>query len=210
MNPDRLSSSEEDYLKTVYGLTEWEDTPVTTGALATKLELSPASVTMMVRKLVGKGLLVHPPYGAVTLTEAGLRAALSVVRRHRLVETFLVNELGYGWDEVHAEAERIEHAVSEQFVRRLEERLGFPAADPHGDPIPAADGHMEHPPALRLDRVDAGRVLVLRINDADPEALRQCLGAGIVPGSIIDAASPGLDTHLRHALWVAPINTEQP
>ncbi|GAA4363606.1 metal-dependent transcriptional regulator [Paeniglutamicibacter cryotolerans] len=202
MSPDRLSSSEEDYLKTVYGLTEWEDTPVTTGALAVKLELAPASVTMMVRKLVGKGLLVHPPYGAVTLTALGLDAALSVVRRHRLVETFLVNELGYGWDEVHDEAERIEHAVSEQFVRRLEERLGFPTADPHGDPIPAADGSMEHRTAIRLDRAAAGLVMVVRINDAAPQALRQCLAAGIAPGSTIDTTAPGLDPEIRQALWV--------
>lgn len=204
MSADGLSSNEEDYLKTVYGLTEWEDVPVSTGSLAAKLALAPASVTMMVRKLVGKGLLVHPPYGAVTLTPAGLAAALSVVRRHRLVETFLVNELGYGWDEVHDEAERIEHAVSEQFVRRLEERLGFPAADPHGDPIPAADGTMEHVAAIRLDRAPAGPVEVLRINDADPEALRQCLAAGITPGSTIDTAATGLDPAWHHALWVAP------
>lgn len=205
MNPERLSSNEEDYLKTVYGLTEWEDAPVTTGALAAKLELSPASVTMMVRKLVGKGLLVHPPYGAVTLTPTGLTAALSVVRRHRLVETFLVSELGYGWDEVHDEAERIEHAVSEQFVRRLEERLGFPVVDPHGDPIPAADGSLERHPAIRLDRAPAGPALVVRINDADPETLRQCRAAGIVPGSTINTAEPGIEAAQHSALWVAPL-----
>ena len=204
MSPASLSSNEEDYLKTVYGLAEWEATPVTTGAVAAKLELAPASVTMMVRKLVGKGLLVHPPYGAVTLTPAGLAAALSVVRRHRLVETFLVNELGYGWDEVHDEAERIEHAVSEQFVRRLEERLGFPSADPHGDPIPAPDGTVDHREAIRLDRAPAGTVVVLRINDAGPEALRRCLAAGIAPGSMIDTAATGLDTAWHHAVWVEP------
>ncbi|MBV9350042.1 MAG: manganese-binding transcriptional regulator MntR, partial [Mycobacterium sp.] len=126
------------------------------------------------------GLVDHEKYGAVPLTEAGRWAALAMVRRHRLLETFLVKELGYGWDEVHDEAEVLEHAVSDQLVARIDAKLGFPQRDPHGDPIPASDGQVPTPPARQLWACrdgDAGTVA--RISDADPEMLRYFDSIGI-------------------------------
>ncbi|MET1035160.1 MAG: metal-dependent transcriptional regulator [Arthrobacter sp.] len=200
----RLSSSEEDYLKTVYGLGEWEPDPVTTGAVAAKLRVSPASATTMVAKLSGRGLLDHPPYGAVSLTPAGLRAALSVVRRHRLIETFLVGELGYSWDEVHEEAELLEHTVSARFIDGLDERLGYPAADPHGDPIPTRQGELRRPRAVRLDRAPGGAAVVVRVSDVDPEVLRLCAEAGIRPGTLLEGGAHPLTPAQASAVWVAP------
>ncbi|MEE1622182.1 metal-dependent transcriptional regulator [Zafaria sp. Z1313] len=203
----KLSSNEEDYLKAVYGLGEWDPRPVTTGAIAARLGVAPASATTMVSKLAGRGLLEHPPYGAVTLTPEGRLAALGVVRRHRLLETFLVGELGYRWDEVHEEAELLEHTVSRRFIDRLDERLGYPAADPHGDPIPAADGTLRLPDAVRLDQSDAGgSAVVVRVSDADPGFLRRCAEAGIVPGNTLDVAGHGFTGEQAAAIWVRPLS----
>jgi DtxR family Mn-dependent transcriptional regulator len=122
----------------------------------------------------------HEKYGAVTLTEAGRRAALAMVRRHRLMETFLVRELGYGWDEVHDEAEILEHAVSDRMLDRIDAKLGYPTRDPHGDPIPAADGRVPTPPARQLSACHDGDTgTVARISDADPEMLRYFDSVGI-------------------------------
>ena len=130
----------EDYLKTVYGHTEWQPDPITPKALADRLGVAPSSVTEMVKKMAAAGLVSHVPYGAVRLTDAGTSRALAVVRRHRLIETWLVQEMGYAWDEVHDEAEILEHAISDRLLEAIDARLGRPARDPHGDPIPAADG----------------------------------------------------------------------
>jgi DtxR family Mn-dependent transcriptional regulator len=199
-----LSASGQTYLKTVYGLGEWDTDAVTTGALATKLGVSPASATAMVRKLVERGLLDHPPYGAVSLTATGRTRALGVVRRHRLLETFLVRELGYGWDQVHEEAARLEHTVSDLFVERLDRLLGHPAADPHGDPIPDADGRLRLPAAVRLDRAPAGPAVVVRVSDADPDILRACSAAGLLPGAELDAGAHPLTAEQSAAVWVEP------
>ncbi|MFL4476064.1 iron dependent repressor, metal binding and dimerization domain protein [Paeniglutamicibacter sp. MACA_103] len=203
-----LTSSEENYLKALYALTEWEDDPVTTGSIAAQLGVAPASATAMVSKLAGKNLLVHPRYGAITFTEAGRLAALNVVRRHRLIETFLLNELGYGWDEVHEEAELLEHTVSGRFIEALAARLGHPATDPHGDPIPGPDGTLHMPPAIRLDRFSRhgspSRAVVSRISDEDPALLRLCTDLGISPGSIIALPHPKLSTIDTTMLWVLP------
>ena len=127
----------------------------------------------MVRKLKDQGLVDHKPYSAVTLTSDGVRLALSMVRRHRLIETFLVRELGYRWDEVHDEAELLEHAVSDTFIERMAAKLGNPARDPHGDPIPAADGSVLMPAAHRLSELDDGHTgRITRISDENPELLR--------------------------------------
>lgn len=115
---------------------------VSTKMLAEKIGVSASTASESIRKLAEQGLVDHEKYGAVTLTEAGRRAALEMVRRHRLLETFLVNELGYAWDEVHDEAEVLEHAVSDRLVARIDAKLGFPQRDPHGDPIPATDGQV--------------------------------------------------------------------
>lgn len=167
------STSVQDYVKAIYASTEWQDGAVTAGELAARLAVANSSVTGMVAKLVDLGLARHRKYGPISLTPGGERLALAMVRRHRLIETFLVMELGYGWDEVHDEAELLEHTVSDAFVERLDEKLGRPRRDPHGDPIPASDGSVHYPPAHRLDGLDDGHAgRLVRVSDADPEVLR--------------------------------------
>lgn len=153
---------------------------VSTKMLAEKIGVSASTASESIRKLAEQGLVDHEKYGAVTLTEAGRRAALGMVRRHRLLETFLVNELGYAWDEVHDEAEILEHAVSDRLVARIDAKLGFPQRDPHGDPIPASDGQVPTPTARQLWACDDGDVgTVARISDADPQMLRYFADVGI-------------------------------
>jgi len=211
MLPAPLTPSEENYLKALYALTEWENEPVTTGNIAAQLGVAPASATSMVSKLAGKDLLVHPPYGAIMFTESGRLAALSVVRRHRLIETFLLNELGYAWDEVHEEAEQLEHTVSTRFIEALAARLGHPAADPHGDPIPGPDGSLAMPPAIRLDRFQAAgaptAAVVSRISDEDPAFLRLCTELGIRPGATIELPHPRISDIDATMLWVLSVPT---
>lgn len=167
------SSSVQDYVKTIYALTEWHDEPVTSSRLAARLSVANSSVSEMIRKLAELGLVNHKPYRPVELTADGRRLALAMVRRHRLIETFLVQDLGYRWDEVHDEAELLEHTVSDMFIDRLDARLGFPPADPHGDPIPTAAGSITLPDALPLYRFDDGHSgRVARISDENPQLLR--------------------------------------
>src|SRR6201987_5492952 len=148
--------------------------------LAENLGVSASTASESIRKLAEQGLVDHEKYGAVTLTESGRRAALEMVRRHRLLETFLVNELGYGWDEVHDEAEVLEHAVSDRLVARIDAKLGYPQRDPHGDPIPASDGQVPTPPARQLWAGGCGdTATVARISDAGPEMLRYLADVGI-------------------------------
>ena len=134
-----LTAQDENYLKAVWSDEEWDRT-TTNGTLAAALGLAPSSVTEAVRKLADAGLVTHARYGAVSLTDAGRRIAVAIVRKHRIIETFLVAELGYAWGDVHDEAEILEHAVSDRFIDALDARLGRPGRDPHGDPIPLADG----------------------------------------------------------------------
>ncbi|MET1021068.1 MAG: metal-dependent transcriptional regulator [Arthrobacter sp.] len=167
------SSSIEDYVKVIYSFTEWQDKPITSTQLAQRLGVANSSVSEMVRKLKDQGLVDHQPYSAIKLTADGVRLALSMVRRHRLIETFLVRELGYRWDEVHVEAELLEHAVSDTFIERMAAKLGDPVRDPHGDPIPAADGSVQVPAAHRMSELDEGHTgLITRISDENPELLR--------------------------------------
>jgi DtxR family transcriptional regulator, Mn-dependent transcriptional regulator len=167
------SSSIEDYVKVIYSFTEWQDKPITSSQLAQRLGVANSSVSEMVRKLKDHGLVDHKPYSAITLTADGVRLALSMVRRHRLIETYLVQELGYSWDEVHDEAELLEHAVSDTFIERMAARLGNPLRDPHGDPIPSADGTVRIPHAHRLSELDVGHTgRITRISDENPELLR--------------------------------------
>jgi len=184
--PGGITAVGQDYLKVIWNAQEWstegEGGPakVSTKMLADRIGVSASTASESIRKLAEQGLVDHEKYGAVTLTEAGRRAALEVVRRHRLLETFLVNELGYGWDEVHDEAEVLEHAVSDRLVARIDAKLGFPRRDPHGDPIPASDGQVPTPPARQLwacREGDSGTVA--RISDADPEMLRYFADVGI-------------------------------
>ena len=196
-----LTTSEEDYLKALYTLTEWEDTEVSTGALADQLGLSPASVTSMIQKLSGKGLVNHVPRKTVALSSSGRREALRMVRRHRLLETFLRDELGYGWDEVHDEAEALEHTVSDRFIDALDARLGHPRHDPHGDAIPPADGSLPVSQAVRLDRYTGQRAIIDRISDEDPDFLRRAAAQGLVPGASIELPHQ-LDYIEASLIWV--------
>jgi len=163
----------EDYVKVVYAHTEWQPEPITTSVLASRLGLAASSVTEMVKKLGVQGLVDHVPYGAVSLTTDGTALALRMLRRHRLIETWLVRHFGYGWDEVHDEAEVLEHALSDRLLDRIDEQLGYPRRDPHGDPIPSRDGRVEQPEAVLLRAVAAGEtVRIVRISDRDPQLLR--------------------------------------
>ena len=178
--PRDLSTVAQDYLKVIWTAQEWAPEKVSTKMLAERLGVSASTASESIRKLADQGLVDHEKYGAVTLTEAGRLAALAMVRRHRLMETFLVNELGYSWDEVHDEAEVLEHAVSDRLVARIDAKLGFPRRDPHGDPIPAPDGRVPTPPARQLSVCEDGEAgVVARISDADPEMLRYFDSVGI-------------------------------
>jgi DtxR family Mn-dependent transcriptional regulator len=175
-----LTTVAQDYLKTIWTAQEWSHEKVSTKLLAERIGVSASTASESIRKLADQGLVNHEKYGAVTLTDAGRRAALEMVRRHRLMETFLVNELGYGWDEVHDEAEVLEHAVSDLMLDRIDAKLGHPTRDPHGDPIPAADGRVPTPPARQLSECENGDAgTVARISDADPEMLRYFDSVGI-------------------------------
>ncbi|NLG54669.1 MAG: metal-dependent transcriptional regulator [Rhodococcus sp.] len=177
---DTLTHVAQDYLKTIWTVQEWGEEKVSTKLLAEKIGVSASTVSEAVRKLADQGLVDHAKYGSIQLTEAGRVAAVSMVRRHRLIETYLVNELGYGWDEVHDEAEILEHAVSELMISRMDAKLGHPERDPHGDPIPAVDGSVPTPPARQLSEFSGGESgRIARISDSDPEMLRYFDSMGV-------------------------------
>ncbi|PVE98459.1 metal-dependent transcriptional regulator [Microbacterium sp. TPD7012] len=187
------SPAADDYLKTVYAHTEWQDAPITPSVLAGKLGIAPSSVTEMVKKLAAAGLVSHVPYGAVRLTDAGTQRALAMVRRHRLIETWLVREFDYGWDEVHDEAEVLEHTISDRLLEGIDERLGRPRFDPHGDAIPDASGAVEREPFVLLADAEIGHVgRVLRVDDRDPDLLRALEGAGVEIGATLDVTVAGV------------------
>lgn len=188
------SPAADDYLKTVYAHTEWQDAPITPSVLAAKLGIAPSSVTEMVKKLAAAGLVSHVPYGAVRLTDAGTRRALAMVRRHRLIETWLVQEFGYGWDEVHDEAEVLEHTISDRLLEGIDERLGRPRFDPHGDAIPDADGVVDREPFVLLADAPTGHVgRVLRVDDRDPELLRALEAQGLTVAATVTTTAAGLE-----------------
>ncbi|MFB6610750.1 metal-dependent transcriptional regulator [Agromyces sp. NPDC056379] len=196
--PSSKNPAIEDYLKTVYSHTEWQPDPITPSVLAGKLGIAPSSVTEMVKKMAAQGLVSHVPYGAVRLTDAGTVQALAVVRRHRLIETWLVQEMGYGWDEVHDEAEILEHAISDRLLEAIDARLGRPLRDPHGDAIPTADGSIVAEPFVRVDEAADGHVgRVLRISDRDPGLLRDLETAGVHPGVELEIESVDGDANAR-------------
>lgn len=186
------SVSVQDYVKAIYAATEWQDDAVTATHLAARLSVANSSVTGMVMKLVDLGLAHHRKYGPISLTPSGRTLALAMVRRHRLIETFLVADLGYGWDEVHNEAERLEHYVSDDFIERLDRKLDHPARDPHGDPIPTADGTIRYPHAHRVDELDDGHSgALLRVSDSDPEVLRLLDRLGVSLDDRLVVGRPG-------------------
>jgi DtxR family Mn-dependent transcriptional regulator len=177
-----LTRSVEDYLKAIYQISP-EGRPASTSEIAHLLALSPPSVTGMVKRLSEYGLLEHVPYRGVQLTDEGRRAALRMVRRHRLIEAYLVEFLGYSWDTVHEEAERLEHAVSDTMVERMASALGNPDVDPHGDPIPAADGSIHEMACTPLSDVPVGETVEIhRVHESQPERLRYIASLGLRPG----------------------------
>lgn len=209
--PENVASPAiDDYLKTIYHHTEWQDDRITPSQLAGELGLAPSSVTEMVQKLAAQGLVTHRPYGPIALSEEGERRAAAIIRRHRLIETWLVGEFGYAWDEVHDEAEVLEHAISDRLLEGIDERLGRPRFDPHGDAIPDAAGHVHREPFVLLAHAPTGHVgRVLRVSDRDPELLRAVESAGVSVGATVtvtDAAAlriDGSEVSLPHAAAAA-------
>ncbi|MFC9549380.1 metal-dependent transcriptional regulator [Rhodococcus sp. NPDC056960] len=175
-----LSAVAQDYLKVIWTVQEWSQERVSTKLLSEKIGVSASTVSEAIRKLSDQGLVDHARYGSIALTEAGRVAAVGMVRRHRLIETYLVHELGYGWDEVHDEAEVLEHAVSDLMIARMDAKLGHPERDPHGDPIPSVDGSVPTPPARQLsDFVNGESGRIARISDSDPAMLRYFDSVGV-------------------------------
>lgn len=216
-----LTPVAQDYLKVIWSRTEWGEPPITAGELADRFGTSSAAVTDTARRLAQQGLVDYVPYRPLRLTPAGEEAAVAMVRRHRLLETYLVRALGYTWTEVHDEAERLEHAVSDQLIDRIDVALGHPREDPHGDPIPDAAGRTERPAgAVLLDRAKgAGRYRVLRVSDADPATLDAARELGLLPGRPLEligidpavlADGRRVDAQLARGIWVRPIGTESP
>jgi DtxR family Mn-dependent transcriptional regulator len=173
----------EDYAKAVYGLQRYGEGPVTTSALAERLGVAPSSVTAMLKRLDELDLVRYEPYHGVTLTAAGERVALEVIRHHRLIEAFLADALEMPWDRVHDEAEVLEHYISEDLERRIADKLGNPPLDPHGDPIPTPELAIAVDHTTALDQLQAGALATFaRVSDSDPRMLRYLDERGIRPG----------------------------
>lgn len=184
-----LTPTVQAYLMSVHSLGSGGE-PVTSSALAERLGASPSSVSEGVRRLVTLGLAEHRPYAPVELTEAGRSFAVAMVRRHRIIETFLSRCLGYPWDEVHAEADALEHVVSDRFVDALDAFLDHPRRDPHGDPIPTRDGHLDPLGDIPLDAVPEGSAgVVTRVSDRDNSVLRHLDEIGLRPDSPVQVLS---------------------
>ncbi len=177
-----LSTSVEDYLKAIYHLTETGEA-ASTNAIAQRLGLAAPSVTGMVKRLAEQGLVRHERYRGAELTTKGRRAALRTVRRHRVLEAYLVAFLGYDWGKVHDEAEKLEHAVSDDLIERMAQALGNPSVDPHGDPIPAPDGSIAEVVYTSLTDLPVGPATVRRVQAEDAERLRYLALVGLVPGA---------------------------
>ena len=177
-----LTEAQEDYLKHLFLLEEALGGPVPTQALAERLSVKPPSVTEMLKKLKALGLLEHEPYRGARLTERGRKVALEVLRHHRLLEAYLHQALGYGWEEVHQEAERLEHVISEDLEERIAEYLGHPPFDPHGDPIPTKYLTLPSSKALPLTEAPLGRARVARALAQDRGTLNLLARLGLVPG----------------------------
>ena len=185
-----LSTSVEDYLKTIYHLTEGGEV-ASTNAIAQRLRLAAPSVTGMVKRLAEQGLVRHEPYRGAELTTAGRRAALRTVRRHRILEAYLVAFLGYDWAHVHDEAEKLEHAVSDELIERMAHALGNPGVDPHGDPIPAPDGTIAEVVYTPLTELHEGPATIRRVQVEDAELLRYLASVGLVPGADLVVVAHG-------------------
>jgi len=173
----------EDYAKAIFSLQTRSEEPVSTNALAERLGITPGSVSAMLKRLGDLGVITHAPYRGVRLTDDGRRIALEVIRHHRLLESYLAEALGMPWDRVHAEAEVLEHVLSEDLEALIAAKLGHPTVDPHGDPIPTAELELEEPLTDRMESLQPGdEGLFVRVSDSDPEMLRYLAERGIAPG----------------------------
>ena len=181
-----LTRSVEDYLKSVFHLTS-QGGFATTSDIAEMLQVAPPSVSGMMKRLSETGLIEHVPYRGVQLTPQGRRAALQMIRRHRILEVYLTSKLGYDWGDVHVEAEQLEHAVSEKLIERMAESLGDPRYDPHGAPIPTAAGEIEETELVMLATIPVGKLVVLRqVGDEDSARLRYLAELGLLPGTRLE------------------------
>lgn len=223
MDLSEITPVAQDYLKAIWSATEWGNPPITTTGLAQRMGTTAPSVTDTVKRLAAQGLVEYRPYKPVTLTVWGEQHALAMVRRHRLLETFLVTTLDYPWEEVHDEAERLEHAASKTMIKRIDAQLGHPTTDPHGDPIPTADGEIRYPAgATRLTEATPGNYQSIRISDANPELLVRFRAQDIAPGTALTVTGhddAGATTALldggpqpvvipaedSQAIWVSPL-----
>lgn len=196
MHVSELPQKSQDYLKNVWDLHEATGKPVPLGELASRMSEKTSTASEAVKKLVARGFLDHERYGGILLTDAGNVLATQVVRRHRLIEMFLFDTLGYTWDEVHEEAEILEHALSDRLLERIDAHLGHPTRDPHGDPIPSQEGIVDSVPTRELGEFEIGEtVIVERIHDRDPDLLRYLAEHGVLPGvsvTIKQPAYPGM------------------
>ena len=184
-----LTVAVQDYLKAIYAL-EAAGERVTTSALAGRVGVSAPSATAMTKRLAELGLVERAPYRGVALTESGRLGALEVLRHHRLLELYLVNRLGLSWDEVHAEAELLEHALSEELEAKIDAELGYPTHDPHGDPIPDRELRVKAGGGSSLlDLLPGSRASVSRVPDGDPDLLRYLAELGLVPGSEVEVVA---------------------
>ena len=186
-----LSDSTQNYLKAIWVLQEWEPAPVTASALAAKTNLKISTVSGALRKLAEQGLIDHASYGTIMLTAQGREYALAMVRRHRLLETFLVEVLNYRWDQVHDEAEQLEHSASDFMIDQIAARLGHPVRDPHGDPIPSATGEVVRPETVLLSDLPPGACgAVARIADGDPAVLQYLTEHGVDLDTVLTRLEP--------------------
>lgn len=209
MRPN-LTHAIEDYIKTIHELSE-VDGRATTNRIAERLAVTPASVTGMVKRLAATRppLVAYSKHRGAVLTEEGERVALEIIRHHRLLELYLVQVLGYEWDAVHEEADRLEHVISEEFEERIARALGDPERDPHGDPIPDRQLHLSEDAGVPLDLIQSGEPAVVeRVLDTAPETLQRLAEAGLVPGAqvtLVEVDEAGDRVSLRTETGAAPI-----
>lgn len=183
-----LSQAVEDYLKAIYKL-QGEGAASTT-EIARAMNVSSASVTNMLKRLSGMGLVAYESYRGVTLTSAGEKIALEIIRHHRLLELYLREVMGYGWEQLHEEAEHLEHHISEEFETRIDEMLGYPTHDPHGDPIPTREGEIAEVVSDTLSDAEPGRTFIVqRVSDTDPELLHYLEEMGLMPSAPLEVLS---------------------
>ncbi len=224
-SPPALTEPVEDYLKAIYEL-ERRDGAASTSDVALALDVAPASVTGMIRRLASQGYLTHVRYKGVQLTDVGRRAALRTIRRHRILESYLTRVLGFAWDSVHVEAERLEHAASDELIERMAAALGHPTSDPHGAPIPTVEGTVEQRPYIRLADLAVGdHARMVQVSDKNPQLLRYLAEIALQPGAAVTLvarapfdgpltlrvgdAEPMVGTSLAEQVLVEPVLAEQ-